>query len=69
MGTIADSDTANDASFAATASSSSESAQPAWAQRIKRNQAMSHGASAAAHAIRSGDSSGGGHSINLSQEE
>jgi type IV secretion system protein TrbL len=40
---------------------------PAWARRMKRSQAMSHGVSAAAHAVRSGDSHGGGSSINLSQ--
>lgn len=40
---------------------------PAWARRMKRAQAMSHGVTAAAHAVRSGDSHGGGSSINLSQ--
>jgi len=45
------------------------SSPPAWAQRMKRNQAMSHGASAAAHAVRSGDSHGGGHSVDLSDKE
>jgi type IV secretion system protein TrbL len=40
---------------------------PAWARRMKRSQAMSHGMTAAAHAVRSGDSHGGGSSINLSQ--
>ena len=40
---------------------------PAWARRMKRSQAMSHGVTAAAHAVRSGDSHGGGTSINLSQ--
>ncbi|WP_439496106.1 P-type conjugative transfer protein TrbL [Bosea sp. (in: a-proteobacteria)] len=39
---------------------------PAWAQRMKRSQALSHGVTAAAHAVRSGDSHGGGSSINLS---
>jgi type IV secretion system protein TrbL len=69
MGTIGGGDAANDASFAAAASSSSESTQPAWAQRLRRGQTLSHGASSAAHAVRSGDSHGGGHSVNLSQEE
>jgi len=45
------------------------SSPPAWAQRMKRNQAMSHGASAAAHAVKSGDSHGGGHSVDLSDKE
>ncbi|KAF0102060.1 MAG: type IV secretion system protein TrbL, partial [Rhodospirillaceae bacterium] len=40
---------------------------PAWARRMKRSQAMSHGVTAVAHAVRSGDSHGGGTSINLSQ--
>jgi type IV secretion system protein TrbL len=39
---------------------------PAWARRMKRSQALSHGVTAAAHAVRSGDSHGGGSSINLS---
>ncbi len=39
---------------------------PAWAQRMKRSQALSHGVTATAHAVRSGDSHGGGSSINLS---
>jgi type IV secretion system protein TrbL len=51
------------------ASPTSASAPPAWAQRMKRRQSMSHGASAAAHAVRSGDSHGGGASISLRQDE
>ncbi len=42
---------------------------PAWAQRIRRSQAMNHGVSAAAHAVRSGDSHGGGSSISLSESD
>ena len=49
--------------------SPSPSSPPAWAQRIKRQQSMSHGATAAAHAVRSGDSHGGGASISLRQDE
>ena len=45
------------------------SSPPAWAQRMKRHQSMSHGATAAAHAVRSGDSHGGGASISLRQDE
>jgi type IV secretion system protein TrbL len=45
------------------------SSPPAWAQRMKRHQAMSHGATATAHAVRSGDSHGGGASISLRQDE
>jgi type IV secretion system protein TrbL len=42
---------------------------PAWAQRMKRSQQLHHGVMAAAHAIRSGDSHGGGASVNLSQRD
>ena len=46
---------------------STASAPPAWAQRMKRTQALNHGATAAAHAVRSGDSHGGGVSVDLSE--
>ena len=55
--------------------SSAESPAPAlggapnWAKRMKRNQAVSHGVSAAAHAVRSGDSHGSGSSVNLSESD
>lgn len=42
---------------------------PAWATRMKRSQALSHGASAASHSVRSADSGGGGASVDLSQGE
>jgi type IV secretion system protein TrbL len=42
---------------------------PAWAQRLKRNQAMTRGAEITAHAVKSGDSHGGGHSVDLSGGE
>ena len=45
------------------------SSPPDWAQRMKRRQSMSHGATATAHAVRSGDSHGGGASISLRQDE
>jgi len=53
-----------------TASDSAQAASspPAWAQRMKRRQTMSHGATAAAHAVKSGDSHGGGASISLRQD-
>ena len=41
--------------------------EPAWARRMKRGQSAAHGLSLAAHSIRSGDSHGGGASINLSE--
>ena len=40
---------------------------PAWARRMRRSQSASHGASAAVHAVRSGDHGGGGSSIDLSE--
>ncbi|HZX83409.1 MAG TPA: P-type conjugative transfer protein TrbL, partial [Reyranella sp.] len=40
---------------------------PAWARRMRRSQAASHGASAAIHAVRSSDHGGGGSSIDLSE--
>jgi len=41
--------------------------KPAWATRMQRAQALQHGTGAVAHAVRSGDSHGGGSSINLSE--
>jgi type IV secretion system protein TrbL len=54
------------ASASEAAPSSAADGPPAWARRMKRSQALSHGVTAAAHAVRSGDSHGGGSSINLS---
>jgi type IV secretion system protein TrbL len=48
-------------------SSSTADAPPAWARRIKRAQTMNQGMSAATHAVRSGDSTGGGASVDLSE--
>jgi type IV secretion system protein TrbL len=42
---------------------------PAWAQRMRRNQTISHSASAAGNTLRSGDQSGSGHSVDLSEGE
>jgi type IV secretion system protein TrbL len=41
---------------------------PEWAQRMRRHQAMSHGISAAAHAVRSADRGGGSTSVSLSED-
>ncbi|MBS3025079.1 P-type conjugative transfer protein TrbL [Acidiphilium multivorum] len=49
------------------AASSDGSSPPAWARRMKHNQAVVHGAQTAAHVLRSGDSHGGGHSVDLSE--
>ncbi len=60
----------SDAAESATASPApSGEGPPAWAKRMKRSQSMSHGVSAAAHAVRSGDAHGGGSSINLSESD
>jgi type IV secretion system protein TrbL len=42
---------------------------PEWAQRMRRHQAMSHGISAAAHAVRSADHGGGSTSVSLSEDQ
>lgn len=59
----------NTASEKGAASPSSPDSPPAWAQRMKHGQTMSHGATAAAHAMRSGDSHSGGASVNLSESD
>jgi type IV secretion system protein TrbL len=41
---------------------------PEWAQRMRRHQAISHGVSAATHAVRSGDHGGGSTSVSLSED-
>jgi len=51
------------------AAASSSSAPPAWAKAMKRSQTINHGATAAAHAVRSGDSHGGGASVNLAESD
>ena len=42
---------------------------PAWARSMRRSQAMSHGVSAATHALRAGDSPGSGTSVSLSESD
>jgi type IV secretion system protein TrbL len=42
---------------------------PAWVRRMKRGQAVSHGVSATAQALRSGDHGGGGASVDLKDSE
>ena len=51
------------------AGAAASSAPPDWAARMKRNQTMSHGATAAAHAVRSGDHGGGSMSVSLDQDD
>ncbi len=54
---------------AAPSTPTSSEGPPAWAQRLRGSQTMSHGASAAAHAVRAGDSHGGGASVSLSESK
>ena len=63
MGTIGGGDAAS------TTSAPAANSPPDWAKRMKRSQSLSHGVSAAGHAVRSGDSHGGGSSVNLSESD
>lgn len=54
--------------FTATPSSAEMSAPPAWAARVKRG-GINHGASMAAHTVRSGDHGGGSMSVSLDQDD
>ncbi|MFT8988704.1 MAG: P-type conjugative transfer protein TrbL [Gluconobacter albidus] len=64
MGTVGDA-----ASEAAPSPAGGAEQPPAWARRMKRSQQMSHAVSTTVHAVRSGDSHGGGSSVNLSESE
>jgi type IV secretion system protein TrbL len=50
-------------------SSTSSEVTPSWVRRMKRAQTISHGASAATQAVRSGDQGGSGGSVDLSQKD
>ncbi|SKA16247.1 P-type conjugative transfer protein TrbL [Consotaella salsifontis] len=56
-------------SDSAAPSTTAADSPPAWAQRMKRHQAMSHGVTLTAHSVRAGDSHGAGSSIDLSEEK
>ncbi|KWT87627.1 MULTISPECIES: P-type conjugative transfer protein TrbL [unclassified Variovorax] len=56
---------ASTASAVATDAPAASTAPPAWAQRLQRHQRIAHGATAAAHTLRSGDSGGSGASPSL----
>lgn len=62
-------DAAGDAAASATPPAPATEGPPAWAKKMKRSQQLTHGVQAAAHAVRSGDSHGGGSSINLSESD
>ena len=42
---------------------------PAWASAMKNRQTMTHGATIAAHTLRSGDGGGSGASVDTSQKD
>jgi type IV secretion system protein TrbL len=66
---VASGGSATDSSAAVNApSSTAAGGAPEWAQRMRRHQAMSHGISAATHAVRSGDHGGGSTSVSLSED-
>lgn len=48
---------------------STPSAPPTWAAALRNRQTLSHGASIAAHTLRSGDGGGGGASIDLQNRD
>lgn len=54
---------------AGSSSASPASDVPDWAKRMKHSQTLHHGVTTAAHAVRSGDSHGGGASISLSERK
>ncbi len=54
---------------ASAATQGEASGPPAWASRMKRNQTINQGVSAADHAIRSGDHPSGGGGVDLSEGE
>ena len=54
---------------ASTAMAAPAGSPPAWARSMRRSQAMSHGVSAATHALRAGDSPGSGASVSLSESD
>ncbi len=64
MGTVSGASAAPEA-----AAPASPGGPPAWAQRMQRGQALNHGTTMAAHAVRSGDSHGSGSSVNLSESD
>ncbi|WP_071675789.1 P-type conjugative transfer protein TrbL [Nioella nitratireducens] len=54
---------------ASNSASDAAGSPPAWARSMRRSQAMSHGVSAATHALRAGDSPGSGASVSLSESD
>ena len=69
FGLTGGSSTAGATAEAATPAPGTTDGPPAWAARMRRSQHMTHGVQVASHAVRSGDSHGGGSSVNLSEGE
>ncbi|MBB3862463.1 type IV secretion system protein TrbL [Novosphingobium hassiacum] len=60
---------AQSSSAASPSSASAPAAPPAWATTMKRRQAITQGATMAAHTLKGGDSHGGGVSPDLTQKD
>ena len=69
FGLTGGSSTAGATAEAATPAPGTTDGPPAWAASMRRSQHMTHGVQVASHAVRSGDSHGGGSSVNLSEGE
>jgi len=54
---------------AANTAAPADAAPPAWAAAMKNRQAMTHGATIAAHTLRSGDAGGGGASVDTQTKD
>jgi len=52
-----------------TPTSDASAGAPAWVAAMKRRQTMTHGATVAAHTLRSGDGGGSGASVDLNQKD
>ena len=66
---VAESNAAEAGQSSAASGSSSTGEPPPWAARMKRSRTVSHGVSAATHAVRSADHGSGGTSVDLSEGE
>lgn len=60
---------ASEAASAAPSPAAQAGGSPAWAKQMQRKQTLSHGTTMVAHAVRSGDSHGGGSSVNISESD
>lgn len=57
------------AASASDSAASSAAAQPAWAAAMKRRQSVTHGATVLAHAMKAGDSHGGGGGPDIKEKD